>query len=307
MAATKSLFILILALLSFSSKFRVLSEQAEYGSFEDYKAWDNENSHDSHPPAFDEKDVVILDKSNFADLVNNTKHVMVEFHASWCGYCQSLAPEYAAAATELKEEGSDVVLAKVDAIEEIELADAFKIGGFPTLYLFSHGQQLLYEGQRTKDAIVSWLKKKIGVLVQNVTSTEEAIKIIATGNKLVLAFVSSLTGSDSLILEEATKVEDEVNFYQTMSPDVAKIFEIDPKANRPALVLIKKEVEKLSVFGGSFSKSAIIDFVITNKHPLVINFSRETDESYFGGLRNARIAESPCFNLDFRSNLLVLA
>lgn len=34
-----------------------------------------------------------------------------------------------------------------------------------------------------------------------------------------------------------------------MNPDVAKLFHLDPQAKRPALVMLKKEAEKLSVFG----------------------------------------------------------
>lgn len=40
-----------------------------------------------------------------------------------------------------------------------------------------------------------------------------------------------------------------MNFYQTMNPDVAKLFHMDPNAKRPALVMVKREDEKLSHFG----------------------------------------------------------
>lgn len=41
----------------------------------------------------------------------------------------------------MKEEDSGIRLAKVDAIEEKELADEFGIGGFPTLKLFVDGDR----------------------------------------------------------------------------------------------------------------------------------------------------------------------
>ena len=58
-----------------------------------------------------------------------------------------------------------------------------------------------------------------------------------------------MQGAESDELAAASKLEDNVNFYQTVVPDVAKLFHIDPNAKRPALVLIKKEEETLNHFG----------------------------------------------------------
>lgn len=57
-----------------------------------------------------------------------------------------------------------------------------------------------------------------------------------------------LQGPESEELAAASKLEDDINFYQTVNPDVAKLFHVDPQVNRPTLVLLKKEAEKLSHF-----------------------------------------------------------
>lgn len=50
-----------------------------------------------------DKDVVVLDSSNFNDLVLKSKDIwMVEFYAPWCGHCKKLEPEWNEAATKLK-------------------------------------------------------------------------------------------------------------------------------------------------------------------------------------------------------------
>jgi hypothetical protein len=59
----------------------------------------------------------------------------------------------------------------------------------------------------------------------------------------------NLQGAESDELAAASKLEDGVNFYQTVIPNVAKLFHIDPNVKRPALVLLKKEEEKLNYFG----------------------------------------------------------
>ncbi|KAG0497920.1 hypothetical protein HPP92_002611 [Vanilla planifolia] len=208
------------------------------------------SSHGSYeaPSLVDEKDVVVLSEGNFSEFIEKNKHVMVEFYAPWCGHCQALAPEYAAAATALK--GEDIFLAKVDATEENDLAQKYDVQGFPTVYFFIDGDHKPYPGQRSKDAIVTWIKKKIGPAVQN--------------------------GADSLELSGASKLEDGVNFYQTTSPTVAELFHIDPKAERPSLIMLKNETEKLSYFDGPFTKSAIVEFILANKLPLVTSFTRDT-------------------------------
>ncbi|KAF2284658.1 hypothetical protein GH714_028868 [Hevea brasiliensis] len=247
--------------------------------FENYSDFDDSESDPYKEPEIDDKDVVVLKERNFSDFIENHKFVMVEFYAPWCGHCQALAPEYAAAATELK--GEDVALAKVDATEDSELAQEYDVQGFPTVYFFVDGVHKPYPGQRTKDAIVTWIKKKIGPGIYNITTLDDAERVLTSDSKVVLGYINSLVGPETEELAAASRLEDDVNFYQTVNPDVAKLFHLDPKVKRPALVLIKNEAEKLNYFDGNFSKSEIVEFVFANKLPLVTTFTRESAPSIF--------------------------
>lgn len=249
------------------------NDDEDFENFEDFEGFDSDHEQYKQPDV-DEKDVVVLKEGNFSEFVEKNRYVMVEFYAPWCGHCQALAPEYAAAATELK--GEEVVLAKVDATEENDLAEKYEVQGFPTVYFFVDGVHKPYPGQRTKEAIVTWIKKKVGPGISNITTIDEAERVLTSEDKVVLGFLDSLVGSDSDELAASSRLEDDINFYQTVNPDVAKLFHIDPNVKRPALVLLKKEADKLSLFDGQFVKSAIAEFVFANKLPLVTTFTRES-------------------------------
>lgn len=65
--------------------------------------------------------VVALTTETFDSVVLGSKAALVEFYAPWCGHCKSLAPKYEQLAKAFAGE-SEVVIAKVDATEEQDLA-----------------------------------------------------------------------------------------------------------------------------------------------------------------------------------------
>lgn len=111
---------------------------------------ENDNEDEDDVAKFDDSHVVVLTDANFSSFITKNKHVMVEFYAPWCGHCKTLAPEYAAAAKDLAEEGAEVALAKVDATEESDLSQKYDIQGFPTVLFFIDGVRLDYSGGRSR-------------------------------------------------------------------------------------------------------------------------------------------------------------
>jgi protein disulfide-isomerase-like protein len=69
-----------------------------------------------------EGDVQVLVGRTFDKVVfDETKDVLVEFYAPWCGHCKSLAPIYDELAQKVKAVNPHIVIAKVDATaNEIE-------------------------------------------------------------------------------------------------------------------------------------------------------------------------------------------
>ncbi len=104
--------------------------------------------------------VTVLTKDNFDQVVNGTdKPVLVDFWASWCNPCRSIAPVIEELAQEY--EGKAVV-GKVNVDEQGELSAKFRIMSIPTIILFKGGQPVdKIVGARSKSDFAKMLDKSI--------------------------------------------------------------------------------------------------------------------------------------------------
>ena len=81
--------------------------------------------------------VVHITKSNFEELVlNNSKPVLLDFWATWCGPCRMVAP----IVEEIAAEREDILVGKINVDEEMELAVRFGIISIPTLVVMKNGE-----------------------------------------------------------------------------------------------------------------------------------------------------------------------
>ncbi|RQM06990.1 hypothetical protein DH86_00000132 [Scytalidium sp. 3C] len=106
--------------------------------------------------------VTIIVAKNYDEIVlDDSKDVLVEFYAPWCGHCKALAPKYDILGNLYKENGlSDkVTIAKVDATNN-DVPD--EIQGFPTIKLFKAGDKsnpVTYSGSRSIEDLIKFIKE----------------------------------------------------------------------------------------------------------------------------------------------------
>lgn len=110
-------------------------------------------------PAENNGPVKVIVGTTFDSIVlDDTKDVLVEFYAPWCGHCKSLAPKYDSLGEEYQND-ANVVIAKVDATENDTPA---KIEGFPTIIFYPAGDKsnpLTFEGDRSVEAMSAFIKE----------------------------------------------------------------------------------------------------------------------------------------------------
>jgi len=111
------------------------------------------------PEANDEPVKVAVAK-NFDSLVmDDSKDVLLEFYAPWCGHCKSLAPIYEETAQALAGV-STLVIAKMDATAN-DVNPKYGVRGFPTIKFFPAGKKdtpIDYTGARTKEGFLTFLQ-----------------------------------------------------------------------------------------------------------------------------------------------------
>lgn len=226
-----------------------------------------------------EENVLVLKEATFKQAITDNEFVLVEFYAPWCGHCKSLAPEYAKAATALKDQDSAIKLAKVDATEETSLAEENGVRGYPTLKFYRNGEASEYNGGRTSDEIVSWLLKKTGPPAKAIASVEEAKAFIESKAVTIIGFFKDQDSAEAKEFIAAAGAMDDHPFG--IASDDAVISEYEAKDG--AIVLFKEFDEKKVVFEGEVSKDEIQKFVAGNSLPLVVDFNHETASKIFSG------------------------
>ncbi|KAL5104324.1 Protein disulfide-isomerase [Taenia crassiceps] len=222
--------------------------------------------------AGDTSKVIILTEGNFDETISAHKYVLVEFYAPWCGHCQRLEPEYNRASMLLDEEGSEIRLAKVDATKETGLASKYEVRGYPTLKLFREGSPIEFDGERSAEGIISWLKRKTGPAVLTVTSADEYEEIVERNKFLVIGITDNTDSEEWKVFHTVASNSDEVY----VRPTVKGVLDRFNYKDGMMVVIVRKFDEPVVVYEGKVTIDDLSKFIKTEKVPLVTEFNEES-------------------------------
>ncbi|XP_033823789.1 protein disulfide-isomerase A3 [Periophthalmus magnuspinnatus] len=159
-------------------------------------------------------DVLEFTDDDFDSRIGDHDLILVEFFAPWCGHCKRLAPEYEVAATRLK---GVVGLAKVDCTANSNTCSKYGVNGYPTLKIFRDGEETgPYDGPRTADGIVSFLKKQAGPASVELKSEEDLDKFTSDQDASVIGFFSDSSSAAQVeFLKAASALRESYRFAHT--------------------------------------------------------------------------------------------
>ncbi|KAK4282729.1 hypothetical protein QN277_014073 [Acacia crassicarpa] len=172
--------------------------------------------------------VVILTPDNFDQVVlNETKDVLVEFYAPWCGHCKALAPTYEKVAAAFKLE-EDVVIANIDSDQHKDIAEKYGVSGYPTLKFFPRSNKAGedYDGGRDLDDFVTFINEKSGTSRDGKGQLTSKAGLVPTLDGLVKDFLSASSDEKkevySRLEDEAKKLEGSAARYGNIYLKAAK-------------------------------------------------------------------------------------
>jgi len=103
--------------------------------------------------------VKVTDSSFQSDVLDADKPVLVDFWADWCGPCKMIAPALEEISDEL---GEQVTIAKMDIMENPEVAGRMGVQSIPLMVLFKNGQPVAQKlGAAPKSQLKSWIESEL--------------------------------------------------------------------------------------------------------------------------------------------------
>ena len=99
--------------------------------------------------------VVKVTESNFNEILDSGKTVLLDFYAEWCGPCKMVSP----IVDQISEENPDIIVGKIDVDDQQEIAEKYGIMSIPTLVVLKIGEVANKgTGVLPKGKLLEWLK-----------------------------------------------------------------------------------------------------------------------------------------------------
>jgi len=220
--------------------------------------------------------VFVLTDDNFEQTINEKKVVMVKFYAPWCGHCKKMAPEYIKLAQQVKESNEDIVIAELDATVHTKAGAKYEVKGYPKLKLFVDGVPIDYEGERTSDSILRFIRKKSQPASVELKSQEEIKrKTEIKGRRCILISDNPehLKGYMS-----TARIMEKFSFFHT-SEELGKT--VFPEITKPSVVVLRDFGQQQLIYEGPIDSDKLANFLKKNQDDDVVDLDSDLTNEIF--------------------------
>jgi len=166
-------------------------------------------------------------------------------------------------------------LAKVDATKEPTSASTYGVSGYPTIFFFLNGTKIDFTADRTKDAILGWVEKKI-LPVTSEIHTQEALDKLSEDDAVHLVLFSEHDKERTDFGAHAAS--DDYNKYYVAAGELLKKY-------KESTVEIIRKFGKVMTIKGLTDK--FTSWVSKHSRPLVLDFDDRTIKDIFQKQKSA--------------------
>ncbi|KAK7819979.1 protein disulfide isomerase-like 1-6, partial [Quercus suber] len=209
-------------------------------------------------------------RSSEAEVLTNAQRIVLELNNDNSKRAIDGNEFFAEAATSLKELGSPLLMAKLDANRHTKAASTLGIKVFPTSLLFVNGTSQAYTGGLSAEEIVIWARKKTGVPLIKIRSVAEADKFLKKYHTFVIGLFEKFENETARIrflishdchnkrytqghdYDEFVKAaisDNKIQFVETSNIDVATVLFPDIKETKHFLGIVKSKPGRYTPYG----------------------------------------------------------
>lgn len=154
------LLVLFIAILIFINRLLANQNASLAGNLANLNMANNEvvKSSKSNDEKENEEDVVlkVTDETFEEEVLKESKTVLIDFYADWCGPCQVLSP----IVEEVAKENQDIKVVKVNVDTEEKLAIEYGAMSIPTLVVIKDGKEVKRSvGLISKEKVIELVKE----------------------------------------------------------------------------------------------------------------------------------------------------
>jgi len=185
--------------------------------------------------------LINLNDTNMTDAMKKYDIIYMCFYATWSQESLTFLPEYVNISRYAEENKLDVKFARIDVAECEHISDDFKLEEYPTIYLVIKEQKYFYQGEKTREGLLKFIRRKQNNDVYEVKALDEIQEYVKNSS---LVLLSTLRHGETVLYQSFlnySKTALNIEFLKCITDECVKEYRQD-------IVLFKKFDEKINKY-----------------------------------------------------------